>query len=43
MKASNTLAQERGACAGYVGTKYSDGILPIDTYKKEVDEIVGNN
>ena len=42
LKASNTLAQERGACAGFDGTKYSDGILPIDTYKKEVDEIVGN-
>ena len=42
LKASNTLAKERGACAGFAGTKYSDGILPIDTYKKEVDEIVGN-
>ena len=40
LKASNQLAQERGACALFNRTKYSDGLLPIDTYKKEVDEIV---
>src|SRR5210317_92970 len=39
-KASNTLAKERGACDYFDRTKYSDGILPIDTYKKEVDELV---
>ena len=39
LKASNTLAQERGACEYFNRTKYSDGILPIDTYKKEVDEL----
>ena len=39
LKASNTLAQERGACDYFGQTKYSDGILPIDTYKKEVDEL----
>ena len=42
LKASNNLAKERGACDGFQHTKYSDGILPIDTYKKEVDEIVEN-
>ena len=42
LKASNNLAKERGACDGFQHTKYSDGILPIDTYKKEVDEIVNN-
>ena len=42
LKASNNLAKERGACAAFQHTKYSDGILPIDTYKKEVDEIVNN-
>ena len=42
LKASNNLAKERGACAAFQHTKYSDGILPIDTYKKEVDEIVEN-
>ena len=43
LKASNNLAKERGACDGFPNTKYADGILPIDTYKKEVDEIVENN
>jgi len=41
LKASNKLAQERGACEYFDRTKYSDGILPIDTYKEDVDEIVG--
>lgn len=40
LKASNNLAKERGACEYFDRTKYSDGILPIDTYKKEVDTIV---
>ena len=40
LKASNNLAKERGACEYFNRTKYSDGILPIDTYKKEVDDIV---
>ena len=40
LKASNQLAQERGACSAFNRTKYADGLLPIDTYKKEVDEIV---
>src|SRR5210317_1558226 len=41
LKASNKLAEERGACEYFNRTKYSDGIMPIDTYKQEVDEIVG--
>ena len=41
LKASNKLAKERGACEYFNRTKYSDGILPVDTYKQEVDEIVG--
>jgi len=40
LKASNTLAKEKGKCEYFDRTKYSDGVLPIDTYKKEVDEIV---
>ena len=40
LKASNELAKEKGRCEYFDRTKYSDGILPIDTYKKEVDEIV---
>ena len=42
LKASNELAKERGACEGFRHTKYSNGVLPIDTYKKEVDELVEN-
>ena len=42
LKASNKLAQERGACEYFNRTKYSDGILPIDTYKTDVDTIVEN-
>jgi ribonucleoside-diphosphate reductase alpha chain len=43
LKSSNTIAKEKGACGYFNRTKYSDGILPIDTYKKDVDEIVPNN
>ncbi|MEC7170625.1 MAG: ribonucleotide-diphosphate reductase subunit alpha, partial [Candidatus Thermoplasmatota archaeon] len=32
-----------GACEGFLHTKYSDGILPIDTYKKDVDDITPND
>ena len=39
LKASNKLAQEKGHCSNFGRTKYADGILPIDTYKKDVDEI----
>jgi len=42
LKASNELAKERGACDYFDRTKYSDGILPIDTYKKDVDTVVEN-
>ena len=42
LKASNQLAKERGACDGFSRTKYADGILPIDTYKRDVDELVAN-
>ena len=42
LKASNNLAKEQGACKYFDKTKYADGILPIDTYKKDIDEIVPN-
>ena len=42
LKSSNQIAKEKGACDAFNRTKYSDGILPIDTYKKDVDEIVPN-
>jgi len=38
LKASNQLAKEQGACAAFKETTYSQGILPIDTYKAEVDK-----
>ena len=38
--ASNELAKERGACKYFQRTKYADGILPIDTYKKDVDDVI---
>jgi len=40
LKSSNQLAKEKGKCGYFDRTKYADGILPIDTYKKDVDEIV---
>ena len=40
LKASNQLAKEKDPCEAFKQTKYSDGILPIDTYKKDVDDIV---
>ena len=39
LKASNQIAKEKGACVDFGSTKYADGILPIDTYKNDVDEI----
>ncbi|AOV60308.1 ribonucleotide reductase of class Ia (aerobic) alpha subunit [Synechococcus phage S-CAM9] len=40
LKSSNELAKEKGWCHDFGRTKYSDGILPIDTYKKDVDQLV---
>ena len=40
--ASNQIASEKGACDYFNRTKYSQGILPIDTYKKDVDDITPN-
>ena len=42
LKASNQIAKEKGACEYFDHTKYSDGLLPIDTYKQDVDDIVPN-
>ena len=43
IKSSVNLAKEKGACEYSDKTKYAQGLLPIDTYKKEVDEIVPND
>src|SRR5690606_27981975 len=39
LKASNNLAKEHGACPGFKETTYAQGILPIDTYKQDIDSI----
>jgi ribonucleoside-diphosphate reductase alpha chain len=40
IKASADLAREQGACKRFDDLKYADGVLPIDTRKKDVDELV---
>ncbi|MDA3977503.1 MULTISPECIES: class 1a ribonucleoside-diphosphate reductase subunit alpha [Gallibacterium] len=39
LKASNRLAKEFGPCNFFNETNYAKGILPIDTYKKDVDQL----
>ncbi|MCV2525705.1 MAG: ribonucleotide-diphosphate reductase subunit alpha, partial [Candidatus Lightella neohaematopini] len=40
LKASCDLAKEKGMCSWFKETNYYNGILPIDTYKKDVDSII---
>ena len=40
LRASCDLAEEKGKCEGFEKTKYADGLLPIDHYKKEIDNVV---
>lgn len=40
LKASNKLSQELGPCEWFDKTSYSKGILPIDRYNKNVDELI---
>jgi ribonucleoside-diphosphate reductase alpha chain len=40
IRASAELAIEQGACPKSNETRYHDGVLPVDTYKREVDELV---
>ena len=40
LKSSCQLSKEKGRCEKFENTKYSKGILPIDTYKNKVDELV---
>ena len=39
LKASNELAKEQGACPKFNETTYSQGLMPTDTYKKDLDKI----
>ena len=40
IKASADIAREKGSIPKNLETKYGHGVLPIDTYKKDVDELV---
>lgn len=39
MQASCNLAKEKGACPKFNETTYFQGLMPIDTYKKDLDKI----
>ncbi|AKC32005.1 class 1a ribonucleoside-diphosphate reductase subunit alpha [Candidatus Pantoea carbekii] len=39
LTASKELAKEKGSCPLFQDTTYSQGILPIDTYKKDLDSL----
>ncbi|MEZ8143101.1 ribonucleoside-diphosphate reductase subunit alpha [Enterovibrio norvegicus FF-162] len=39
LKASLGLAKEKGACPSFNETTYSQGVLPIDTYKRDLDKV----
>jgi len=43
IKASIDLAKKKGPCRLFERTKYADGLMPIDHYNKNVDEIVKPN
>ena len=40
IKASADLAREQGPCTRWQDLKYADGLLPIDTRKRDIDELV---
>ncbi|ATN93507.1 ribonucleotide-diphosphate reductase subunit alpha [Pseudoalteromonas phage J2-1_QLiu-2017] len=39
MKASMEIAKEKGTCYAFNETKYSEGSMPVDRYKPEVDKL----
>ncbi|MHC1671683.1 class 1a ribonucleoside-diphosphate reductase subunit alpha [Stenotrophomonas maltophilia] len=39
LQASMELAREQGACAAFGDTRYAAGILPIDIYKRDLDDV----
>ena len=43
IKASVDLAKEAGHCPKNSDTKYASGLMPINTYKKDVDELAAPN
>ena len=38
LKASNEIAEEFGPCPLFTETQYAKGIMPTDSYKKDIDE-----
>ena len=40
LKASNTLAKEKGACPAFGETTYAKGVLPFERHKVEIDKYV---
>lgn len=42
LKASNKLAKEFGACPSFSETQYAQGKMPVDTYKKDIDNFCKN-
>ena len=40
LEASVELSKERGRCEKFGHTKYANGILPVDTYKNKVDDVI---
>ena len=40
LRTSCNIAEEKGKCSAFDRTKYADGLLPLDHYKKEVDKII---
>jgi ribonucleoside-diphosphate reductase alpha chain len=40
IKASVDLAEEKGPCEAWQKTKYGQGIMPIDTRKRDIDDLV---
>ncbi|MDB4822693.1 ribonucleoside-diphosphate reductase subunit alpha [Candidatus Pseudothioglobus singularis] len=38
LKASNEIAEESGPCPLFSETQYAKGIMPTDSYKKDIDE-----
>lgn len=39
LKASMNLAKEQGRCPAFNETNYAKGLMPIDTYKKDIDQL----
>ena len=43
IRSSVQLAREKGRCPKFDRTKYAQGILPVDTYKKDIDDFLGTD